>query len=529
MLPLKVNKEKLVIWLLLGIFLLPSLVALFHSGFPTTDDGNWMIIRFAAFFTTLRHGQFPVRFLLQLNHGYGYPVADFLYPLFMYVGVLLHIIGFGFINTIKIILGGSLLFSGIFCFLWLKKLFKNLPSFVGALSYVLFPYHVYDVYQRGSVGEVVALAIVPFIFWQIERKSILFISIGLASLILAHNTLALLFLPFIIIYSLLKSTNKGEKFFLFSKKVYLLTGLPILLGLGLSAFFWIPALFDKQFTVFDSIKVSDYTQYFLSSKNFGIVGVFALMVSIIGVSFAFKKGSKHDIFFLAIVYIGLFFSLPISSFLWKLLPLPQLVQFPFRFLSLTILGTSFVTAFMIDSMKSSLKFIIGVLCIFLLYVSSYIYLWPKSYQIYPDSYYATNQDTTTVKNEYMPKWVKQLPVSNPSSVVQSINGNAVISDVFMNNANKIDFTSHTSSASIIRVNSIYFPGWNIFVNNKKYPFTYSNPQGVMDISLSPGDYTVSVRFGETPIRVASDIVTLVSIAGVLALGIVFIVKRSKIS
>src|SRR3989304_7722744 len=189
-----------ILFLLLLILTIPSVVGLLHSGFPLTDDGNWMVIRLSAFYENLRDGQFPVRFLSRLNHGYGYPVADFLYPGFMYIGSLIHILGFSFVNSIKIILGISLITSAVFSFLWLRKIFDEMSAIIGALIYLYFPYHLYDVYKRGSVGEVLSLAILPFILWQIEKKNIFWSAIGIFLLILAHNTLAVLFMLFIFAY-----------------------------------------------------------------------------------------------------------------------------------------------------------------------------------------------------------------------------------------------------------------------------------------------------------------------------------------
>ena len=82
---IRTNKETLLLLLLLCILFIPALLPLFHKGFFLTDDGEWMIIRFSAFHQALRDGQFPVRYLSRLNHGYGYPVASFLYPGFMYL------------------------------------------------------------------------------------------------------------------------------------------------------------------------------------------------------------------------------------------------------------------------------------------------------------------------------------------------------------------------------------------------------------------------------------------------------------
>ena len=59
---------------------------LFRHGFFITDDGDWMVIRLSAFYQSLADGQFPVRFLGRLYHNYGYPVSNFLYPGFLYVG-----------------------------------------------------------------------------------------------------------------------------------------------------------------------------------------------------------------------------------------------------------------------------------------------------------------------------------------------------------------------------------------------------------------------------------------------------------
>src|SRR3989344_7405737 len=186
------KKNSKLIFLILLIFSIPSVIGLLHSGFPLTDDGNWMVIRLSSFYENLRDGQFPVRYLSRLNHGYGYPVSDFLYPGFLYIGSLIHILGFSFVNSVKIIFGLSLVFSAVFSFLWLRKLFDQFSSLVGALFYLYFPYHLYDVYKRGSIGEVLSLAVLPFVLWSIENKNIFLTSSGISLLIISHNTLALL-------------------------------------------------------------------------------------------------------------------------------------------------------------------------------------------------------------------------------------------------------------------------------------------------------------------------------------------------
>ncbi|MEX2007777.1 MAG: 6-pyruvoyl-tetrahydropterin synthase-related protein, partial [Candidatus Levyibacteriota bacterium] len=370
------GKRSSLIFLVLAVLLtLPALWGILHEGLFVSDDGNWMVIRFSAFFEALRNGQFPVRFLSRLNNGYGYPVADFLYPLFMYIGVPIHAIGFSFVNTIKIIFGASLILSSVFSFLYLRKLFDNVSSLVGSLAYALFPYHLWDLYKRGSVGEVLALAIVPLILWAIEIGSLPLAGLGYGLLILSHNSLALLFLPVLLGYQFLKSD--GTKAMRSIKAVGL--------GLLLSCFFWLPALYDKQFTIFDSTQVSDFRSYFVTDYNlFG----FTTLVALVGSLALLGKGNVRFRYFFAVVILAIFFSTSISSIIWQNLPIVGFVQFPFRVLSIAILGVSFLLAYQLSRFKSKFKIASSAVYVFLIFFSAWPFLMPKAYQDHPDSFYS---------------------------------------------------------------------------------------------------------------------------------------------
>ena len=222
----RVNKNKIFIVFLLLLVSLISASIIFKPGFPVTDDGTWLIIRFTAFFETLKSGQFPVRFIYRLNDGMGYPVSNFLYPLYLYLATPIHIIGFNFVNSIKLLLIINVFLSAVFSFLWLSKKFNSISSLVGSAALVLSPYYLFDLYKRGSIGELLTFSIVPFILWQIERRSFILLSLGFFLLILAHNTLGFLFLIFVLFYALVYKLNLKLVF------------KSLLLGIGLSAFFW---------------------------------------------------------------------------------------------------------------------------------------------------------------------------------------------------------------------------------------------------------------------------------------------------
>jgi uncharacterized membrane protein len=512
-------KSKIIFLILTLILAMPALIGLIHPGFPVTDDGGWMVIRFSAFFQTLRSGEFPVRFLMRLNNGYGYPVSDFLYPLFMYFAVPIHLVGINFVNTIKTLLILCVLASSLFTFLWLRKLFDNLSSLVGAVFYTFFPYHLFDIYQRGSVGEVLSLSILPFVLWQIERKSLFWVSAGLAFLILAHNTLAVLLMLLILPYMLLDictSKNKRKSF-----RFYLIT---LLVGFGLSSFFWLPALFDLQYTIFAKTQISNVANYFAGFGLIGIAAVFVILLTVLLILFKRIEIKKHrlTIIMLIISIVSIYLASSPSAFLWKFLP-SSFVQFPFRFLSLTIPSISFLAACTISVFSKKIKVALGLIIVVLISISAVFYLLPKSYQNFPDSFYSTNQDTTTVKNEYMPKWAAEIPQTLAPAKVQNLNGKETV-NLLQATPNKTAFTVFLVAQRVIQVNTLYFPGWYAFVNGKPTEILYNNPMGLINLQLNKGINNVQVVFKETPVRLFSDLISIISVGSLLA----FVLFRKKI-
>lgn len=506
---LNIRNEWVVIFILI-LCSLPSAIAFIHPGFPQTDDGNWMIIRLSAFYESMRAGEFPVRWLSRLNNGYGYPVSNFLYPGFMYLGVPIAVLTSSFVMTTKLLFTMSLVLSSVGMYLWLRRSFNKWPSIVGGLIYLYSPYHLFDVTVRGSLGEVLVLALAPFVFWALDRKSVGLTGIFLGLLLISHNTLAVLFLPVIIFYQLLRS-SVGMSL------VQRWAG--IILGITLSAFFWIPAIVELKDTVFAQVAVSNWAEYF---ADFHLIGLVQIVVLLTGALIFFTKyrqsfqEKKPVIFFIIIAGASLFMSAVISTPIWQLLPV-QFIQFPFRILSLAIFATAFLSAWIMNSLQR--KVICGCFFLIVAAMSTLPYLLPRGYDYFDEGYYATNQATTTVKNEYMPKWVKETATS-PTRIVTA--RSAIITNE-VRSGSTINFTTTAEKSEKIFINQIYFPGWRVQTNNKDVPMRYDNPKGIMEVTVNKGRQTVMASFEETPLRLLADFISVFSL--VILLG--FLLKNIK--
>ena len=429
----KTKNEKFQLFALCSLLfaLFPLLFNLFRPGFYSSDDGQWMVIRLTAFHESFRSGQIPVRWLSRLNHEYGYPVTNFLYPLPFYLAEPFYVLTGDPVVAVKTIMGLAVISMAVGSFVLFKK-WGVIAGIAGALTYVYSPYVAYNLYTRGSLGELAAMGIVPWIFWAISSKKLLLSPILIAALITAHNVVAVLFLPFIVFYNIYNCYKNYKIQAIF----------PFIFALALSAFFWLPALAEYHFVRASQISVSDFGNEYLSLQN------------------AFQRTGPVSV--LTNLGLPMFFLTENSKWFWDLFKPLQIIQFPWRFLSLFSFSSAVVVSLIFKKLLFAKPFYLSI-CLFvylsILFISVFPFLSPKSFTNYPSSYYQTNDDSTTVRSEYTPVWVYNLPLVRPETPVKH-----------------------------------YYPGLKLFVNGSER-FIWS----------------------ETPLRVAADLISIFSFLIILSL------------
>ncbi len=205
--------KKALPFLLLCIVSFLPLIALVHPGFPVTHDGQDHVARIANFYQSLKEGNIIPRWAGSLNWGYGHPILMFLYPLPSYIASLFHTIGFSLVDSTKIVFGFAFIASALTMFIWMRAAFGKKAGIVGALLYVFAPYRFVDLYVRGAIGEHVAFIFPPLIMYFLFKLSqpalrkhvvtnTIGVAVSIALLILAHNAIAIMFMPIILVYLL---------------------------------------------------------------------------------------------------------------------------------------------------------------------------------------------------------------------------------------------------------------------------------------------------------------------------------------
>lgn len=532
---------KIIIFLIAILFSVPAILPLLHPGVFMSDDSTWMIIRLTDFHRSLRDGQFPVRWAGRLSSEYGYPVFHFSYPLFLYIGEVFKLIGFTFVNSIKMVFGLSLILSAVSCYFWLSGHFKKFAAVIGAFVYLYVPYHISDVYRRGSIGEVLAMVFVPIVLLGLDhlkkdvhsRSAVFLVGLGLAALITAHNILSMLAFPFLLVYFLILIIFSDQKV-----KLFLKGSLLFLFGLGLSAFFWLPAIIETKYTIFGLTKVTVFSEHFVpflhlifpfsTSSNVPTVSVFSFLLVIIGGVVLFKdKNFEKRIMglYFVITFVFSVFLVTIYSYpLWKILVFLQLVQFPWRLLALTLIPLSYFGAYLVNRFTGKVRLGFGILMLAALFFTVYPYLTPPGYFYEPEGFYTTNEHNTTIGNEYISKWAVDQPVVRPKEKVEVTKGEGKI-DLIENYSNRTIFSINATEKSFVRVNTTYFPWWKVYIDGKESEIIYQNVHGLIEFWVDKGEHNVAVRLVGTPLWHISDTISLISF---IILFLYFVFRKQRV-
>lgn len=256
LLGLFIPKEKYLMPVVLtGIALLASL-PLMNDFLKWGHDLNFHLARLEGIYQGLRSGAFPVIINPFQLEGFGY-LTGAMYPqLFLYPFAALRFFGISTVLCYKLLLISANITTVFLTYYSVKTICKSIPT--GLTASILYTFSIYrlaDMYTRGAVGELWAMAFLPLIVWGIYellwgnyRKWYL-LALGVSGVLQSHVLSVEMSLVFLIATGLCWLVMKGKTDWL--KRI--LAGLKaVLFTILLNAFFLIPFLYygNEQLQVF---------------------------------------------------------------------------------------------------------------------------------------------------------------------------------------------------------------------------------------------------------------------------------------
>lgn len=514
-----------------------------HPGVPYTHDGENHLARFANYKLALKDGQLPPRWAPALMNHYGYPVFNYNYPLPNILAMPLVAMGVSYESAFKLIvvgcvgslLAGSWWWLGRYNHTWLAKLVA-----VGTIA--TSPYLLSAVWFRGSIGEVMSLASLPWLLGIIERVSrdqkwqpqtwwaMVF---WLAWWLLAHNVAVLITAPVLAVWCLWRWRGKHIWWPAVEAGV---------LSFGLSAWFWIPALLEKKLVVLGEAGLSNqvaqhavtFSQLLWSPLQFGFslpgpidslgfqLGVVSwVSLGIILCTWFITKlrskpvGLENSVgLWVGIGWVVILAQLSLAARLWTTVPFLNFVQFPWR-LSLIWLV---IAPLWIANVVSRTRWIASLLGILLMgQVGVALHLKAVDRRHYPDEYYENFGQSTTTANENRPVTFEYLNIGDWQPAPTVVSGQAeVLVSRWTGTTHEFQITA--AEPVVIVEPTMMYAGWQTAITDQAgakallSPIFNAETQGRIAYQVPAGHFQVRTRFGQvTPVRHLANVVSLVAL------------------
>jgi hypothetical protein len=548
-------------------------------------DSPFNLLRVHQLAANLRAGVFPARWMPDAAYGLGYPFFSYYSALPYYLAAACTLIGLDILSGIKLTQTLFFAAAALSMYGWSRRTLKSqVGGWLAAAAYTFAPYHLVNVYVRGdSLSEFAAFAFYPLILWGLDvlaerpslRTSVL-PALAYASLIVTHNLSAFVFSPFVLLYLVILVWRAKER----SRRLAAFGILALGLGVLLTAWYWLPALaeigdvqltaqtsgyfsYDKHFRELDLVQPRFVFDYYTITPErptaFAAMGLVQAVLALGGIAAASltlvlrqrARGDSHPasghltfgtgnlIFVLIGLLVTTWLITPLSRPLWDRLSPLQMIQFPWRILSVQALFAALLAGALakIPAARSDRwGWIAAATLAVILVLSGLAGLHPEYLPITPEEVTVerlqmyelfTGNIGSTIRCEYLPRWVVPRPYTGPALLDPDTPPQAIPLSGILIDAEQ---TSHQPTRRIWAVTSgdggaeialplYYWPGWQATVDGMPVQVRPAPDSGYLTLSVPGGEHIVEVWLGRTPVRFVAELVSLATGVGLLGFGI----------
>lgn len=562
-------------------------------------DSPFLLVRTYELVANLRAGVFPARWMPDAAYGLGYPFFNFYAALPYYLAAAIHAAGIDLINAIKLTQTLGMFAAALAMWLFARRMLSPWGSALAASAYALAPFHLVNVYVRGdSLSEFWAFVWYPLILWAVnqtvnasERRQTVWaglaLALSLSGLLLTHNVSAVLFAPFIVIYSLallIRQSRQADQFApaLFRGAIALM--LPALLALALSAWFWLPALGEAgaaqlgeqttgYFNYANHFRAGNLVQRTLAfdytaneSGDAFAMGLVQVVLVVLGSAvWLFKVASAPNkdpglanlfspILMLSLFGLSTFLMLPASAFIWEHAPLLKLAQFPWRMLSVQAVFASVLIGGIStlerpdprSGVNQSPLFTVATLCALLLLAGSALAQLPnarlnaQSADVSPASIrfyeWYTGNIGTTIRAEYLPNTALPIPRTGPALIglpaqaliaQDGVPSSSLASELLLQTPAQQRWRIRAAQAMTIAVPLIYTPAWQARLNDEPIAVTPYSGSGWASLRVPAGEDMLVLSYAGTTLQHTGNVLSLVALFLMMALVVLLVIRADS--
>jgi hypothetical protein len=534
----------------------------------TAVDGRHFLVRLHELSWLAERGVIWPRWGPNLGYGYGYPVFHYYGSLSLYPSLLLHHLGAPLVSALQ---GGfwlALVLSAWAAYAWLRAVTQDeRAALVGAAAYAFIPYHLNTVLYRLNLPEPWGMVWGPLALWGLHCvahqgtwRAVGWTALALAALPLTSNLAALVFAPVVASYAPFLWLLGAERRALLGR-LAACAGL----ALGLAAFFLVPAFVDRNlvqiergytpgglnvFTHFIALRrvfwqplsadISRANPLYDPLSLGLVVPAAALAVLALRWKEMERPLRAHAAWAAAAAAGCIALATAVSAPLYRALPALQMLQFPWRFLAPASLLVALLAGLAARAGLEALPARWGRACVPVLTAVLALLGGPL---LYPGLFCERAPDPTlgqavaaqvgmvgslSTTAEYVPRTVDEIPERSPM-FEDYVQGRPVVRwdrsrlpeggrTLSISDAGPwAEWEIETPRPFAALYQAFMFPGWQAAIDGRPVEIRAAPPYGLIEFDVPAGRHQLMVRFGSTPERTLSTIVSCVALLAVAVL------------
>lgn len=518
---MKDRKNSLLCILALFVVAMMTMMPMFTSPYYSSHDTKFHIKNIEMLTEQIKEKPFfPRKVLGEIGNDFGYATDVFYAPLAHTSTAYLNVVVNNPTISLKIVHFAVLFLSGVTMYFCSKKISKsNGIGILSAVIYMLFPYHLSDIYIRDALSETFIFIFLPMVvsalyeLMQKNKKAFypLFI-IGYVGGMLSHINLMAYFTVIILGFLIYKwrFTLQNIKPFMIASIFILALTSPFLVGL-------LQQKMLGNYRVFvDGVMVEGTYAWALNPldyinvlKNYGnqevkfFIDLTTLVLLV--VTFVNYKKINNKFYNYVLAFSIVSFILSSRLFPWDILPKTfRIIQFPWRFEVLVALGFSLLAPLCLKLLSERR------IAIFVLTMIMFFFAQPN---LKAASREVINMDDLPgwygrgYQQEYLPQstYENKEYFDNRNQEILIVEGNGSI-QITEDKMPKLVFDVETEETLKIEFPRLSYIGYTLKdANNKTYSLT-ENKNGFLETTIGKGHYVLD--FTGTKIDIVSRYLSL---------------------
>jgi hypothetical protein len=494
----------------------------------------------------LDDGQVPCRWVPDLGNGYGFPLFNYYPPLPYYAGDLLNRLGLSYLATVDMLFVVGLLGAGLSMYVLGRRLWGTLGGIVSATFYVYAPYLALDVYLRGALAELWALAIVPALLWSIyelitteQKRWIPVVALFAGLLLLSHNLVSMIVLPAVALWAVVLLLTRGRR----AWRPAAMGAAAGVWGIGLAAFFTLPVLSEGLHVQLESVsrwpfhysdhfvsvndlfllRTNDYT-FLLGLRDGTPVQIGWLHWAIAGLSVPagvifWRRGQRVQTLaialFAAFFAFGVYMTLSVSEGIWDSFDSLRYIQFPWRYMGLVSLGAAGLAGAWVAVLQPrpvwQQAVVAGAMVAAVIAMSSMFFepvyrLNVDDADVFSGEFYELYQAGSIT--DYLPDDVEVIPPP-ASTPVEVVAGEAQVRFVD-SGTDWLRMRVDAEGPARVQASLFNYPEWQVQLDGQPIAHRASKPSGLVTFTVPSGAHHVEIQLEDTEVRRSGNRISLVS-------------------